>query len=200
MIITTLSVNILAYYGTRPFIQNSIKYDLTTSLDKLIPLRTEWIIIYVLAYLQWAIGFIVAARERKSICYKFFSAEMLAKFICLICFLVIPVTIQRPEITGDAPWDYLTRLIYTIDAPESLCPSIHCLESYACFRGALLSEKMPKWYAWATGGFALLVFASTVLVKQHFIIDVFAGIIVTEICFQISHFIMNKKGHHEKSN
>ena len=61
-----------------------------------------------------------------------------------------------------------------------------------------MSEKMPRWYAWAMGIFSLLVFASTVLVKQHFVVDIFAGIIVGEIGLQIARLILNKKENHGK--
>ncbi|MBR6501977.1 MAG: phosphatase PAP2 family protein [Clostridia bacterium] len=198
MLICFLSFNMLTYYGARLFIMDAYKYDLTIALDKIIPLRTEWIIIYVLSYLQWAVGLILAARERKGLCYHVLGGEIIAKFFCLICFLLFPATIVRPEITGTAPWDYLTRIIYSIDTPDCLCPSLHCLESYVCFRAATLSEKMPRWYAWVMGIFTLLVFASTVLVKQHFVVDIFAGVAVGEIGLQIARFVLIKKGYYEK--
>lgn len=198
MLICFLSFNMLTYYGARLVIMDADKYDLTTPLDDIIPLRTEWIIIYVLAYLQWAVGLIAAARERKGICYHVLGGELIAKFFCLICFVFLPVTIARPEITGNAPWDHLTRLIYSIDTPDCLCPSLHCLESYICFRGATLSEKLPRWFAWVMGIFTLLVFASTVFVEQHFVVDIFAGVAVGEIGLQIARFLLIKKEYYEK--
>lgn len=198
MLICFLSFNMLTYYGSRLIIEDAYKHDLTTYLDTIIPLRTEWIIIYVLSYLQWAVGLILAARERKGLCYRVLGGELIAKFFCLLCFVFFPVTIARPEIVGDAPWDYLTRLIYSIDTPDCLFPSLHCLESYICFRAATLSEKMPRWYAWVMGIFTLLVFASTVLVKQHFVVDIFAGIAVGEIGLQIARFLLIKKGYYGK--
>lgn len=192
MLICFLSFNMLTYYGARLVITDAYKHDLTTYLDTIIPLRTEWIIIYVLSYLQWAVGFIIAARESRDVCYRVFVGELIAKFFCLLCFVFFPVTIARPEIMGEAPWDYLTRLIYAIDTPDCLFPSLHCLESYVCFRAATLSEKMPRWYARVMGAFALLVFASTVLVKQHFVLDIVAGIAVGEIGLQLARFFINK--------
>lgn len=193
MIACSLTLNVLTYNGTRLLIENSTKYDLTTTLDTLIPFRTEWVIIYLLAYIQWFIGFVAAGRERKALCYRILGGEMIAKFLCMVCYILIPVTIVRPEIVGNAPWDYITRLIYHIDAPESLFPSIHCLESYICFRGAMLSEKLPRWYVPVTGCFALLVFASTVLIKQHFLLDIIAGVLVGEIGLQVSRLFTTKK-------
>lgn len=198
MLICFLTFNMLTYYGSRLVIGDFAKHDLSIAIDALIPLRTEWIIVYVLAYLQWAIGFIAAAKERNVICYRILGGELIAKFFCLLCFILLPATIERPEIVGNAPWDHLTRIIYSIDTPDCLFPSLHCLESYICFRGATLSEKLPRWYAWAMGIFTLLVFASTVLVKQHFFVDIIAGIAVGEIGLQISRFLLIKKEHYGK--
>lgn len=192
MLFCFLSFNMITYYGARVVIGDFTKHSLATPLDAMIPLRTEWIIVYVLAYIQWAVGLIAAARERKELCYRILGGELIAKFFCLICFLLLPATISRPEIIGNAPWDKLTRLIYSIDTPDCLFPSLHCLESYICFRGATLSEKLPRWYVWVTGVFAVMVFASTVLVKQHFLVDIIAGIAVGEIGLQISRFWLKR--------
>ena len=192
MLFCFLSFNMITYYGVRLVIGDFTKHNLSTPLDAVIPLRTEWIIVYVLAYVQWAIGLIAAAKERKELCYRILGGELVAKFLCLLCFLLLPATISRPEIIGNAPWDKLTRLIYSIDTPDCLFPSLHCLESYICFRGATLSEKLPRWYTFVTGVFAVMVFASTVLVKQHFLVDIIAGIIVGEIGLQISRFWLKR--------
>lgn len=194
MIICALGSTFVAYYGSRLITADLPKYSLSTSWDEAIPFRTEWIIIYVLSYIQWAIGYIVAGRERKKLCYQILGGNAIAKFFCLLCFLFFPLTISRPEVVGNAPWDWLTSIIYALDTPDALFPSIHCLESYVFFRGAMLSEKMPRWYVWAMGCFSLMVFASTVLVKQHFLADIVAGIIVGEIGLQIAKFIVHKKG------
>ena len=198
MLFCFLAFNLLTYYGSRLIILDSVKYDLSTPLDKILPFRTEWIIVYVLAYIQWAIGLIAAAKERKGLCYRILGGEIFAKLLCLMCFLLLPATISRPEILGDAPWDKLTGLIYAIDTPDCLFPSIHCLESYICFRAAMLSERLPRWYTWVTGIFSIMVFASTVLVKQHFLVDIVAGIIVGEIGLQVSRFWLLKKGYYGK--
>ena len=50
-------------------------------------------------------------------------------------------------------------------------------------------KKAPKWYPLVQLVFSLFVFASTVFVKQHFFIDIIAGVLFVEIGFAISkHF------------
>lgn len=115
-----------------------------------------------------------------------YTGEMLAKLMCMFCFVVYPTTLVRPEITGTGVFDSLTKLIYELDAPDNLFPSIHCLESYVCFRGALKVKKAPGWYRWVMLVMTLLVFASTVLVKQHVVVDMFGAVLVAELGFFLS--------------
>lgn len=64
---------------------------------------------------------------------------------------------------------------------KNLLPSIHCLESWLCFRNALRFKGVPRWYLPLTALMTLLVFASTLLVKQHVLVDVPAGILAAEL-------------------
>ena len=151
-----------------------------TLIDDQIPFLTGFIIIYLLAFLQWIIGYILIARESRKVCFSLFSAELIAKLICLFCFLIIPTTITRPEINGTGLCAQLTKLTFRMDEPNNLFPSIHCLESWFCFRGALRLKKVPAWYAPVCLVMTLLVFASTVCVKQHVFVDIPAALITAE--------------------
>ena len=74
----------------------------------------------------------------------------------------------------------------------TLFPSIHCLDSWLCWRFLVKIEWIPKWYKWINFLFTLLVCASTVLVKQHLLVDIFAGIAVAEIGLLLSRFIYDR--------
>ena len=115
---------------------------------------------------------------------------MLAKLMCMVIFLVFPTTMQRANVTGNDFCSQLVQLIYATDRPDNLFPSIHCLESWLCFRGALRVKKVGRLYAPLSFVFALLVFASVVLVKQHVAIDIIGGVAVAELGLLLS----NKTG------
>lgn len=176
-----LVVNFLTYYGTKLVTLNAKHYDLTIGLDTLIPFVPFFISFYILAYPQWFFSYIFHVRESEQICYRIVTANIIAKTICILFFLFFPTEIQLPEVTGNGLWDHLTRFIYFADTPRTLFPSLHCLESWLCFRGAMYVKNKPKWYVPVQGVFSMLVFASTVFVKQHFVVDIFAGIAVAEI-------------------
>lgn len=185
-IVASLVLNMLVYFGNRLFTTQMYHYDFSIRIDDYIPFISEWMIIYVLSYVAWAVGFIVIGRENRDVCYEVFAGEQVAKLLCLACFVIIPSTIVRPEITGTGFCEWLSRLIYDMDSPDNLFPSIHCLESWICFRGAMRCKKVGKPYKTTMFVAAILVFASTLLVKQHVFVDVLGGIAVVEIGLFVS--------------
>jgi PAP2 superfamily. len=181
-VIIMIFVNIMVYNGSRVLTRAWDHYNMTSSIDKSIPFIKEFVIVYIpIAYLQWLLGFYYAARENKMICARIFAAEILAKLMCLACFLLIPTTMMRADVQGG---DLLSRsvyYVYRLDSADNLFPSIHCLESYILMRTVLWLEKAPKWYKLVTVPAGLLVMLSTVFMKQHVIVDVIAAIVVVEI-------------------
>lgn len=180
-IITSLLLNSVTYFGSRIFTTNLKHHDFSIFLDKQIPFVPFMITVYILAYVVWIIGFVVIGRESKEVCYQVFTGEQIAKICCLLAFIIVPSTIIRPEITGNGIFEQLTKLIYSMDSPDNLLPSIHCLENWICFRGAMKCKKVGKVYKTFMFVAAILVFASTLMVKQHVVLDVIAGIAVVEL-------------------
>lgn len=88
-------------------------------------------------------------------------------------------------ITDAGLWDQLALWLYSIDAPDNLFPSIHCLVSWFCYLGIRGRKEIPVWYQRVSMIIAILVFASTLLTKQHVIIDVAGGILLAEFCIRI---------------
>ncbi len=175
-----LIINIITYFGTRIFTQGMYHYDFSCRIDDSIPFTTWMIWIYILAYVAWIVGFVVIARESRAVCYEVLTGEQIAKLICLVIFIVVPTTLVRPQITGNSISDFATNMIYLMDSPDNLMPSVHCLESWLCFRGALRCKKVGKGYKSIMFIAAILVFASTLMVKQHVVIDVLTAILVVE--------------------
>ena len=179
-------INLIVYEGTQFLMLHAKHWDLALPLDARIPFRPAWIVIYILAYLQWAVGYVLIARESRAHCNRVLAGEIIAKFICMLFFIALPTRIERPVVEGSGVFAALTRLIFASDLPGNLFPSIHCLESWICFRGAIGMKRVPRWYAPAMLAFTLMVFASTVLVKQHVLVDIPAAILVAELGLWLS--------------
>lgn len=168
------------YFICKTLTSGLVHHDVSTSLDHMVPLVPAFIWIYVFAYFQWLVGYVLIARSEKDICDKFFGAEIIAKTITVIVFIIYPTIMTRPEITGGGATEDLLKLIYSIDSPTGLFPSLHCIESWIVARGVYKSQiKMP--YKYAMWVFSLFVFASVVLVKQHCVVDILGGILVAEL-------------------
>ena len=179
-------VHTLAYYATRPVSQKLVHFDFSLPIDNAIPFIPAFSVIYVLAYVQWIVGFILIARDSRELCCRVISGEIISKLICMALFLLIPTTMERAEIVSDGFFDRIVGYIYRLDAADKLFPSIHCLESWVCFRGAMQMKKTGPWYRYFTLLFSLLVFASTVLIKQHEAVDIVGGVLTAEIGQQIA--------------
>ena len=186
-LLLVISWNMAVYYLTPIFVSdNTVRFDLTVGLDLMLPLVTPFILVYVLSYVQWAGTYLLNCRESAELCYKMVTGDMIAKFISMLFFIFLPTQIIRPEIEVNGFFDWATQFIYNVDKPINLFPSLHCLESWVCFRSCTMMKKKNGWYIAAQFVFTLLVFASTVMVKQHFVVDIIAGVVIAEIGLFIS--------------
>lgn len=181
-VITCFLWNSLVYSGTQFLMRHAKHYDLTTKLDRKIPFVSQWIYVYLICFVFWAVNYILICREGKEHWYRFAVGDMLSRLICGICFLILPTTNVRPIVHGDTISAWLVQWIYQLDMPYNLFPSIHCLVSWFCYIGIRGSKKVPKWYQYFSAVFACMVFASTQFTKQHYLWDVVGGFVLAELC------------------
>ena len=161
-------------------------HDITSALDRMVPFQPVWVSVYVLSYPFWVVSYALTARESsREDWFRFVFADMLSRLICGIIFLAYPTTNVRPDILGDGFWDTLMGLIYSLDPPLNLFPSIHCLASTMSWLGIRKCTGIPVWYRNFTLVFALLIFASTLFTRQHCIADVAGGVLIAAGCFWI---------------
>lgn len=181
-------LNCITYFGTRLFTSGMKHHSIQLAVDRMIPFCPHWIVVYFLAFPFWVCGFILIARESREMCRIYLIGEMIAKTICLICFVVFPTTLVRPIIDADGSfWEQLVALLYRIDSPDNLFPSIHCLESWICFRSARKMKKAPPRYRNVAAVATIMIFASTQLLKQHVLLDVAGAIAAGEMGLLLAH-------------
>lgn len=196
-LVLALLVNNCVYIGVAQFKDILSFSSWETSLDRAIPLLTPFVIFYVLAYVQWVVNYILIGRDSKELCYRFVLGDILSKIICLFFFLLFPTTLTRPEITGTDIFSKLVQFIYSVDSPVNLFPSIHCLESWCCIRAAfrmkLKTPKRTRYYRIGTIIMSLGVFASTLFIKQHVIVDIFGGIAAFEIGMIVANILVCRR-------
>lgn len=179
------AIDVLVFYGTRPILPFLPSHSLSTPLDEMIPVRSVWIVVYLAAFLTWFITIARIMLESKRHAYRLCGVYTIIMLASLICFLAYPVTIQRPEITEGGLFNDWLRLIYRLDSPTDLCPSLHVVLNYVCWRGTMDCKKISRRYQWFHLVFLILVCFSILFVKQHYLADIFVALVITEGALQI---------------
>ena len=180
-----LIVDLLVFYGTRPFLRNAQFHSLTLPLDTKIPFIPEWVSLYFLSYISWIVTIIWILRESKQHAYRLCGVFTIIAILSAICFIAYPVTMQRPEVTGTGFFNDWMRLLYRVDSPNNLCPSFHVVISYLCWRGTMGCRKIPKWYQWFNLVLLILVCLCILFVKQHVLLDIVVAVVISELALQI---------------
>ena len=182
-LIFSLVFELMTYYVAKLLIAGQELHIVELPIDRAIPQRYPWIAVYFGAYVFWGISFILVARRGKLRFASFFCANLWALIVCGIVFVVYPTMIERPPLTGDGFWTRAMQFLYDVDTPVNILPSIHCMASLLCALGLHSDHRLPVWYRGFTWIFALMVCASTLLVKQHCVVDVVCGCLVAAVAY-----------------
>lgn len=192
MLILLAFFQIFAYYFPR-IVGVGEYLDFSLPLDGRIPLIPAFSYVYILAYVFWTVNYILIARQGREVCVRLFAADMFSKAVCIVCFFAIPSTIAQPpreEITGLGAW--LLRIVYSMDEPDNLLPSMHCYLSYLAWRPMLNAEVrkgIPVGYRVFSLAAALLVCLSTLFTRQHVVLDFVTGVALAEIAWQLARLV-----------
>jgi len=90
-------------------------------------------------------------------------------------------------------FDNLRMFTYSMDGSNiayNLLPSFHCINSTLCYLGVAGRKEIPVWFRVYSLVITILIYAATVCVKQHFLMDVVTGITLAVVVF-----ILSKKFH-----
>lgn len=173
-------VSTLLYAAAEWLPRFSDPINIMSAWDRAIPLRGEWVLVYFGSYIFWVVNFVLISRRGREYWFRFFTAFILSSVIGFIVFMLYPATMERPEIVEEGVFPSLMRLLYAMDAPVNLLPSFHCSSSWFCALGLHSDKRIPVWYRVFSYVFALMVCASTLLVRQHCIADVITGLALAQ--------------------
>ena len=172
------------------------RHDIQIGFDYAIPFIKEFVIPYMLWYV-----FIIAT----FMCYLIHDHKDLVEIgiyditgllICCLIFVIYPTDITfRPEyVEGSDMCSSLLRWIFDADNPYNVFPSIHCYEATAVFVGIMSSRYFSrKTWAKVTGAVLMIViWLSTLFIKQHSVIDMIAGIALALILIPVIGIVRKK--------
>jgi len=175
------------WFGLTPFLPK-------TPLDDMIPIVSVFIIPYIWSYIYWAMGPMVVSKCKKDHFADFMAAILVACAAGMIVLAFFPTYMDRvaeglfavPE--NPTVFDKLRMFWYSLDGSEmayNLLPSFHCLNSTLCYLGVAGRKEIPSWYRIYSLVVTILIYASTLCVKQHYVPDVVTGILLAVIAFAI---------------
>lgn len=183
----SFSVNTLAYFISRLWTSSAEHIDMTSRLDRMIPVIPWTTAIYLSCYAFWVFNYLLGATQKETYkAYRFLCADLMAKIVCLLIFTLIPTTNIRPVLHDTGVWNQALRFVYRVDSADNLFPSIHCLTSQFCCIAVRNHNGVPQWYRITTYIFSALICISTLTTKQHVIADVVVGILLAELCYYIA--------------
>lgn len=184
--------NFIVYLGGRSISRNLYHYNLTSYIDDIIPLQSWMVIIYLGAYLFWAVNYYLSVKYDTSTNERFIISHMIGETVCLAAFILLPTTMNRPLITGTSVFDQLLKLVYAVDKPDNLMPSIHCYLSWLCWIGVRNNAHVSKGYQHFSLIMAIAVCLSTLMVKQHVLIDALTGVLLAEVSYFAAGYVQTK--------
>ncbi len=156
------------------------------SIDDKIPLITIFVIPYIISYAYWILTPIAASEVSFKNFLNMVIAYIIASIVAAIIFLIFPTYMDRVaegiygrEINGF--FDWILNIIYESDGKEkayNLFPSAHCILSTLCMLATFRKKEIPLWYRIISFTLSVLIYLSTLFIKQHYVGDVVFGIII----------------------
>lgn len=161
-----------------------------TKFDDAIPFCKYFIIPYVLWY-AYVCGTVLylGLNDRKRKEYNHFIANMILGMVVFVLTSLIYPNGQdlRPVLTGNDLFTKAVNLLYTIDTPTNILPSLHVFASLACDMALCRDpwfKKRPMWQ-WISHLLTVLICLSTMFLKQHSTIDVLAALLCNGLFYPL---------------
>ena len=158
-------------------------------LDDYIPFN-EW---FIIPYLLWFIYIFVTVAyfffTSKSDFFKCCGYLFIGMTICLLIYKIWPNGhYLRVDINTLGRSNICTKIVanlYQVDTATNVFPSIHVLNSIGAFIAIHKSERLRniQWIQISSFVLTVAICLSTVFLKQHSILDVFGGIILSIIMY-----------------
>ncbi len=154
-------------------------------IDDMIPFCEYFIIPYYLwfAYVAAVVCFFIFFGKDRTEYYKLCCGLAIGMTVFLVVSCVWPNAqdLRPTEFARDNIFVDLVKLLYKSDTPTNILPSIHVFNSLICFFAVNSSKQLQpyKKIRFATGVLTVLIIMATMFLKQHSVVDVSLGILMS---------------------
>lgn len=182
-----LLANQIPFQLARLLARGKRHYCLALPIDAAVPFLPWTVFIYFFAcFIFWFFLYHRVARLPRQTADRFFCANLLGKIICFFFFAFFPTTMTQPEPNGPGFWEMCMRFVYWVDEPNNLFPSLHCFIAWLCWAGIRGNRQVSALWRVSALLMAVAVCISTLTTRQHVMADVPAGILLSELCWQLA--------------
>ena len=172
------------YFLTENLIPLEKCHIIESPLDRLIPFCEVFLIPYCLWYLYvffslYYFGVYDVRWFRKAQIYI-----MLTQLIAMTVYIIYPnVQYLRPDsFERNNIFTYVIGFIYRFDTSSGVCPSLHVGYSIALLSTWLKYDKVSRSFKILQILFVAVVCLSTLFIKQHSVVDVYAALLMCVVC------------------
>lgn len=168
-------------------------------LDDAIPFLPVFVIPYILWYPYVPVPMVYSFFKDQRLMRRQALALFPGMAASILFFLIYPTRIDfRPAAQGAGVFRALCRLIYRLDRPVNVLPSLHCYEALSIHLSTFRSRfgrKHPALRA-ASAVLALLICLSTVFIKQHSVLDLIAGCALAIASYALMEILEKRRESH----
>ena len=166
-------------------LKRSPKHYWSTPFDKYIPVIPAFVIPYLALFPFVIIGSLLLLRTPLST--EFFVSVFMANTIAAVFWFFIPTGMRRPTMLKKGFLRRCIAWIYQHDGPANVFPSSHVFSSVVCGYYLALAYPLAGLAIWITTG---LIAVSTVFVKQHYVLDIFGGLLCATGAIGIAYLLV----------
>ena len=159
------------------------RYRPELALDRALPLVPAWALIYGALYLFLIVLPILVVRQDELIRRTVYAYLLIWITAYLFFFVLYPTEAPRPPLVvgeGFAVWGLAA--LYGSDPPYNCFPSLHVAHSFV---SAFAAHRVHRSLGIVAAIFATLVALSTLFTKQHYVVDVIAGVLLALVAHVI---------------
>ncbi len=178
-----LLVSLVPIYVFIPeFLAGRTLYVPELPLDRALSLQPTWVLLYGPPYLFLIFLPVLVVRQEEHV-RRTVLAYLSVWITAYVFFLVYPTTAPRPaRLSGEGFGVWSLALLYSADPPYNCFPSLHVAHSFV---SALTCVRVHRRVGVAAALTASLVGLSTLFIKQHYVVDVIAGILLACVAYGV---------------
>jgi membrane-associated phospholipid phosphatase len=183
-------MHVLAYYLANHFPRGQVAQLSMTVVDRVVPFLPWTVFLYLSDYLLIFVSFLLCRSKAGAI--RFLATQLSVIAFATLMHWAVPIAFPRelyPLPPGLAALPALAMdLLRGFDAATSCMPSLHV--AGAVLAALLIRRERPKAFPWLLT-WAAVVAVSTLTTKQHYLLDVLAGVALAVVAVLVAEWVQH---------